>query len=115
MPCAYLNPGRYQRGGPLVQGMRVALSAEVKRTHEELVERILHAGLAYTDGVDPETSLVICNDPLPQQGKGFQAHELGVPTVSDEQFMRGVGSVAGGVGIDEFEQPVERGQQFALF
>jgi len=115
MPCAYLNPGRYQRGGPLVQGMRVALSAEVKRTHEELVERILHAGLAYTDGVDPETSLVICNDPLPQQGKGFQARELGVPTVSDEQFMRGVGSVTGGVGIDEFEQPVERGQQFALF
>ena len=61
MPCPYLNPGRYQRGGPLVQGMRVALSAEVNRTHEELVERILHAGLAYTDAVDPETSLVICN------------------------------------------------------
>jgi hypothetical protein len=38
-----------------------------------------------------------------------------VPTVSDEQFMHGVGSVAGGVGIDQFEQPVTRGQQFALF
>ena len=47
MPCPYLNPGRYEGGGPLVQGMRVALSAEVKRTHEELVERIIHAGLAY--------------------------------------------------------------------
>jgi DNA polymerase-3 subunit epsilon len=115
MPCPYLNPGRYQRGGPLVQGMRVALAAEVKRTHEELVERILHAGLAYTDAVDPETSLVICNDPLPEQGKGFQARELGVPTVSDEHFMGTVGSVSGGVGIDQFEQPVERGQQFALF
>lgn len=115
MPCPYLNPGRYQRGGPLVQGMRVALSAEVKRTHEELVERMLHAGLAYADAVDPETSLVICNEPLPDQGKGFQARELGVPMVSDEQFMHSIGSVAGGVGIDEFEQPVERGQQFALF
>lgn len=115
MACPYQNPGRYQRGGPLVQGMRVALSAEVNRTHEELVERILHAGLAYTDAVDPETSLVICNEPAPEQGKGFQACELGVPTVSDEQFMYSVAAVAGGTGIDEFCQPVSRGEQFALF
>src|SRR5690625_1630716 len=45
MPCNYLNPGRYERGRPLVQGMRVALSTECTRTHEELVERILYAGL----------------------------------------------------------------------
>lgn len=115
MPCPYLNPGRYQCGGPLVQGMRVALSAEVSRTHEELVERIIHAGLAYTDAVDPDTSLVICNEALPKHGKGFQARELGVPMVSDAQFMNSVSSVAGGVGLDQFEQPVTRGQQFALF
>ncbi len=115
MPCRYLNPGRYQRGGPLVQGMRVALSADVRRTHEELVERIIHAGLAYTDAVGPETSLVICNEPKPEQGKGFQALELGVPMVSDEQFMHSVGSVAGGTGIDVFEQPAAQGVQFALF
>ena len=115
MPCPYLHPGRYERGGPLVQGMRVALSAEVTRTHEELVERIIHAGLAYTDAVDPETSLVICNEPLPEQGRGFQARELGVPMVSDEHFMHSVGSVTVGVGIDQFQQPVARGQQFALF
>jgi len=115
MPCPYLNPGRYQRGTPLVQGMRVALSAEVNRTHEELVERILHAGLAYTDAVDPETSLVICNERVPEQGKGFQARELGVPTVSDEQFMRCVGSVAEGVGIEPFQTAVDQGQQYVLF
>ena len=115
MACPYQNPGRYERGGPLVQGMRVALSAEAKRTHEELVERILHAGLAYTDAVDPETSLVICNEPIPEQGKGFQARELGVPTVTDEQFLRGVSRVADGTGIDEFVQPVHHGKQFALF
>ncbi len=115
MPCPYLNPGRYQRGGPLVQGMRVALSSEVNRTHEELVERILYAGLAYTDDVDPETSLVICNEPIPERGKGFQARELGVPTVADDQFMRGVAAVADGTGVDEFVAPVGQGQQFALF
>ena len=83
MPCPYLNPGRFVRGGPLVQGMRVALAAEVARTHDELVERILHAGLAYTDDVDRETSLVVCNDTAPEQGKGYHARQLGVPVVSD--------------------------------
>ena len=73
MACPYRNPGPYIRGGPLVQGMRIALSAEVDRTHEELVERILHAGLAYAAEVDRQTSLVICNDHRPVQGKGYQA------------------------------------------
>jgi DNA polymerase-3 subunit epsilon len=113
MPCPYLNPGRYVRGEPLVQGMRVALSTEVKRTHEELVERILHAGLAYTEAVGPETSLVICNESQPGQGKGYQARELGVPTVSDEQFIAHARAVADGTGIDDFA-PAD-GQQFALF
>ena len=113
LPCPYQNPGRYQRGEPLVQGMRVALSAEVTRTHEELVERMLHAGLAYTDAVDAETSLVICNETRPRRGKGFQAQEMGVPTVSDEQFIRSAAAVADGHGVDEFVAP--EGQQYALF
>lgn len=115
MPCPYQNPGPYVRGRPMVQGMRVALAAEVQRTHEELVERILHAGLAYTDAVDRETSLVVCNEPRPAHGKGYQARELGVPMVSDAQFMDGVGAVVGGTGIEEFVDVNEPGEQFALF
>src|SRR5690348_13381241 len=65
LPCPYANPGVYVPGRPLVQGMRVALSAEMTRTHEEVIERILDAGLAYTDAVDQLTSLVICNEPAP--------------------------------------------------
>ena len=76
--------------------MRVALSAEVTRTHEELIERIVHAGLAYTDAVDPETSLVICNEAEPEHGKGYQANELGVPLVTDADFMRYLDTVVGG-------------------
>ncbi|HEU4361335.1 MAG TPA: DEDDh family exonuclease [Mycobacterium sp.] len=115
LPCRYANPGRYVAGRPLVQGMRVALSAECTRTHEELVERILHAGLAYTDVVDPHTSLVICNESSPEQGKGYQARELGVPTVSDAQFMAYVEAVAGGTGIEDFVDVGVAGDQFALF
>jgi DNA polymerase III subunit epsilon len=115
MPCPYLNPGRYVRGRPLVQGMRVALAAEVGRTHEELVERILHAGLAYTDGVDRETSLVICNERRPAHGKGYLASELGVPVVSDAQFMDCVGAVVSGTGVEDFADAARAGEQFALF
>lgn len=115
MPCRYLNPGRYQRDRPLVQGMRVALSAECARTHEELVERILHAGLAYSDVVDPNTSLVICNADFPEQGKGYQARELGVPTVSDEQFMACVDTVVSGTGIEDFADAGAAGEQISLF
>jgi DNA polymerase-3 subunit epsilon len=115
MPCPYLNPGPYVRGRPLVQGMRVALAAEVRRTHEELVERILHAGLAYTDAVDRETSLVVCNDAVPEQGKGYQARQLGVPVVSDAQFMDCVGGVVGGTGMEEFVAAAPVEEQLALF
>jgi DNA polymerase III subunit epsilon len=115
LPCPYLNPGPYVRGRPLVQGMRVALAAEVRRTHEELVERILHAGLAYTDAVDRETSLVVCNDATPGQGKGYQARQLGVPMVSDAQFMDSVGGVVGGTGMEEFIDAAPVEEQLALF
>ncbi|MGH3634946.1 DEDDh family exonuclease [Mycobacterium sp.] len=115
MSCPYLNPGRYVRGRPLVQGMRVALAAEVRRTHEELVERILHAGLAYTDTVDRETSLVVCNEPRAGQGKGYLARELGVPLVSDAQFMDRIATVTGGTGIEEFADATAPAEQFALF
>jgi DNA polymerase-3 subunit epsilon len=115
MTCPYLNPGRYVSGRPLVQGMRVGLAAEVARTHEELVERILHAGLAYTDVVDRDTSLVVCNDAAPVQGKGYLARQLGVPLVPDAQFMHCVGSVVGGASMEEFTDVSALDTQLSLF
>jgi len=115
LPCPYVNPGRFVTGRPLVQGMRVALSAEVTRTHEELIERIVHAGLSYTDCVDPETSLTICNEAAPGQGKGYQASELGVPLVTDADFMDHLDGVVGGNAIEDFTDTAVAGEQFALF
>ena len=115
VPCPWLNPGPHVPGRPLVQGMRVALSAEVSRTHEELVERIMHAGLAYCDMIDPETSVVICNDPEVEHGRGFQARELGVPIISDADFMAGLDSVISGTSIEKFTDKTVAGEQFALF
>ncbi len=114
MPCTYANPGRFVAGRPLVQGMRVAL-AEVSHTHEELVERILHAGLAFTESVDMHTSLVLCDVPAPEQGKGYQAVELGVPMLGCAEFMLCLDSVIGGPAIEAFTDATADGDQFALF
>jgi DNA polymerase III subunit epsilon len=115
LPCSYLNPGRFVAGRPLVQGMRVAVSADMDRTHEEVIERIVHAGLAYTDVVDQETSLVICNEPNPEHGKGYHANEIGVPLLSDADFMRCLDHVARGTGIDDFVDTSAAGDQYVLF
>ena len=115
LPCDFQNPGRFVAGRPLVQGMRVALSAEVTHTYEELIERILHAGLAYADIVDQQTSLVICDDTQPDQGRGYQAGEMGIPLVSDAEFMALLERTVGGTGVEEFTDATLSGDQFALF
>jgi DNA polymerase-3 subunit epsilon len=115
LPCPYQNPGRFTAGRPLVQGMAVALSSEVKHTYEELIERILHAGLAYTEAVDQQTSLVICDEPSPEQGRGYQANELGIPLVRDAEFMCLLDYVVGGTGLEQFADATLSGDQFTLF
>jgi DNA polymerase-3 subunit epsilon len=115
LACAYQNPGRFIAGRPLVQGMAVGLSTEVAHTYEELIERILHAGLAYTDAVDQQTSLVICDAINPDQGRGYQAGEMGIPLVSDAEFMNLLEHVVGGMGLEEFTDATLRGDQFTLF
>ena len=115
LPCPYVNPGAHVPGRPLVQGMRVALSTDVTRTYEELIERILHAGLAYSDVVDRQTSLVICNEPEPDQGKGYQAVEQGLPLVDDETFLGLLDHVMGGADVEEFTDTSPVGDQYTLF
>lgn len=115
LPCDFQNPGRFVAGRPLVQGMRVALSAEVSHTYEELIERVLHAGLAYADIVDQQTSLVVCDEPGPEQGRGYQAGEMGIPLVTDADFLGLLERTVGGTGVEEFADATLRGDQFTLF
>jgi DNA polymerase-3 subunit epsilon len=115
LPCPYQNPGRFIAGRPLVQGMAVALSTEVAHTCEELIERILHAGMAYAEAVDQQTSLVICDETNPDQGRGYLAGEMGVPLVGDADFMSLLEHVVGGTGLEEFTDATLTGDQFTLF
>ena len=115
LPCDHLNPGLYVAGRPLVQGMRIALSAEMTHTHEEVIERILDAGLAYAENVDQQTSLVVCNDAAPAQGKGYQAVEQGIPLMGDAEFMALIGQAVGGTDVEQFADTTGDGDQYALF
>ncbi|MEH3142768.1 MAG: DEDDh family exonuclease [Mycobacterium kyogaense] len=115
LPCSYANPGRFMSGRPLVQGMRVAVAAEVDRTYEELIERMLHAGLAFTESVDQHTSLVVSDVPDTRQGKAFQARELNVPVMTSAEFMDSVVSVIGGAQIEDFVGSDLGDDQLALF
>ncbi len=115
MPCDHLNPGCYVAGRPLVQGMRIALSAEMTHTHEEVIERIIDAGLSYAENVDQQTSLVVCNDAAPAQGKGYQAVEQGIPLMGDAEFMTLIGQAVGGTDVEEFTDTTADGDQYALF
>lgn len=114
-PCPYANPGRFVPQRPLVQGMRVGLAGVQGRTYEEVLERILHAGLAYTETVDQHTSLIVCDESSPEQGKGYQAAGLGVPLVSTADFMELLDTVVGGADIEAFTDPTTVDDQFTLF
>ena len=86
------------------------------RTHEELVERILHAGLAYSENVDPrDVDGDLQRAPAPARARDTPRRELGVPVVSDGEFMDNVSHVIGGTGIEEFADATADGVQFALF
>jgi DNA polymerase-3 subunit epsilon len=91
------------------------MSAELSHTYEELIERALHAGLGYAEAVDQQTSLVVCDEVEPDQGKGYQAAEMGIPLVSDADFMALLDRVVGGRDVEEFADPTLAGDQFTLF
>lgn len=114
-PCPYANPGRFVPQRPLVQGMRVGLAGVQGRTYEELLERILHAGLAYTETVDQHTSLIVCDETSPEQGKGYQAAGLGVPLVCTADFIDLLDTVVGGADIEAFTDTTTVDDQFTLF
>ena len=92
------------------QGLsRSTAPAEVIRQFEG------YTGLSYADAVDPETSLVICNEPNPVQGKGYQGRQLGVPLISDAEFMTSLDNVIGGTDIEDFTDHTLDGGQMTLF
>ncbi|MGW7352680.1 DEDDh family exonuclease [Streptomyces sp. NPDC054784] len=85
-PCPYPNPGRYEPGGPLVQGMRVAISGDTSVERERLEDQAIDAGLHIATSVSRLTSLVVTNDPDAITSKIVKARAYGTPVLDEAAF-----------------------------
>ncbi|MEU9384074.1 BRCT domain-containing protein, partial [Streptomyces sp. NPDC048279] len=84
--CPYPNPGRYEDGGPLRQGMRVAFSGDTSTERELLEDRAVEAGLHVSTSISRLTSLLVTNDPDSGTSKVVKARQFGTPVVDEAAF-----------------------------
>jgi DNA polymerase-3 subunit epsilon len=84
----YENPRRSAPGGPLVQGMHMAITGETHLPREELVARAHAAGLDVTSSVTAKTGLVVTNDPRTTTAKATKARELGIWVADEATLLR---------------------------
>ncbi|MFE2723471.1 DEDDh family exonuclease [Kitasatospora sp. NPDC059327] len=93
-PCPYPNPGRWEDGKPLVQGMRVAFTGDTATDRELLEDRAVEAGLHIASSVSRLTSLLVTNEPGAWSGKARKAREVGTPVVGEDAFLQLLREVA---------------------
>ncbi|QCX75687.1 DNA polymerase III subunit epsilon [Streptomyces sp. YIM 121038] len=84
--CPYPNPGRYEPGEPLKQGMRVAFSGDTSVDRELLEDRAFDAGLHIATSVSRLTSLLVTNDPDSGTSKTTKARSFGTPVIDEAAF-----------------------------
>ncbi|WP_327681961.1 DEDDh family exonuclease [Kitasatospora sp. NBC_00458] len=92
--CPYPNPGRWEDGKPLVQGMRVAFTGDTSTDRELLEDRAAEAGLHIATSVSRLTSLLVTNEPGSWSGKARKAREVGTPVVGEDAFLQLLREVA---------------------
>jgi DNA polymerase-3 subunit epsilon len=84
--CPYPNPGRYEDGRPLRQGMRVAFSGDTSVERELLEDRAAEAGLHVATSLSRLTSLLVTNDPDSGTSKVVKARQFGTPVIDEAAF-----------------------------
>ncbi|MFF6861283.1 MULTISPECIES: TerD family protein [Streptomyces] len=95
-PCAFRNPGRLDADGPLVQGMKVAVTGETRTARADLVLRGVAAGLNMMTSVSRHTSVLVTNDSAGGSAKARRARAEGVPVIDESAFLRLLGDVRPG-------------------
>ncbi|MFG3660635.1 DEDDh family exonuclease [Streptomyces sp. NPDC047706] len=84
--CPYPNPGRYEEGKRLKQGMRIAFSGDTSVERELLEDRAVEAGLHVATSLSRLTSLLVTNDPDSGTSKVVKARQYGTPVVDEAAF-----------------------------
>ncbi|MHC0429685.1 TerD family protein [Streptomyces sp. O3] len=87
-PCAYRNPGRLTPGGPLVQGMKIAITGKTAVSRAELVARSVAAGLNIMSSASRHTSALVTNDAASGSAKARRAIAEGVTVVDEHTFLK---------------------------
>ncbi|MFJ7330114.1 TerD family protein [Streptomyces cyaneofuscatus] len=95
-PCAYRNPGRAEAGGPLVQGMKIAITGETATSRAELVARSVAAGLNMMSSVSRHTSALVTDEAGSASAKARRAAAEGVPVIDERTFLRLLDDVRAG-------------------
>ncbi len=104
-PCAYRNPGRPEPGGPLVKGMKVAITGETLTPRAELERQAVEAGLNVMASVSRHTSALVTNDASSGSGKARRALAEGVPVLDESTFVRLLGDVRPGTPHERTRSP----------
>jgi DNA polymerase-3 subunit epsilon len=91
--CPYPNPGRYEEGKRLKQGMRVAFSGDTSIERDLLEDRATEAGLHVATSLSRLTSLLVTNDPDSGTSKVVKARQFGTPVVDEAAFGQLLGDV----------------------
>ncbi|MFJ4470270.1 DEDDh family exonuclease [Streptomyces sp. NPDC089424] len=91
--CPYPNPGRYEEGKRLKQGMRIAFSGDTSVERELLEDRAVEAGLHVATSLSRLTSLLVTNDPDSGTSKVVKARQYGTPVVDEAAFGQLLGDV----------------------
>ena len=95
-PCAYRNPGPMAPGGPLLQGMKIAITGETAHARAELTGRAVAAGLNMVTSVSRHTSVLVTNETASGSTKARRAAAEGVPVIDEPTFLRLLDDVRGG-------------------
>ncbi|CAL9404722.1 3'-5' exonuclease DinG [Streptomyces sp. enrichment culture] len=96
--CPHPNPGRFEDGKPLKQGMRIAFSGDTSVDRELLEDRAVEAGLHVATSVSRLTSLLVTNDPDSATSKVAKARAYGTPVVDEAAFTQLLRDVAAADG-----------------
>lgn len=82
------NPGRHQPGGPLVQGMRLAVTGAVSVPREQLIEQLVAAGLDVSRSLNRLTSALVTNNAHYRTRKAERARAEGIPVIDEATLRR---------------------------
>lgn len=83
-----LNPGPYQPGRSLIQGMEVVVAPEIDMDPDEIIQAAVDNGLSYSEKLTRQTSVVVCNQTHDIDGKAMHAQRKGIPLLSDVAFIQ---------------------------